>query len=528
MFIDARSIPDGSHITTEICVVGAGAAGITLARELNGSRLACLLLESGGLEFDAKTAELYAGEIIGRPIFDLTACRLRYFGGTTNHWGGWCLPLDPIDFETREGLPYRGWPFGRAALEPWYRRAQEVCQIGPFDYTPAHCGVVEAKLPAPFRGPHFLPRIIQQSPPTRFGSAYGPELRSSPNIIVYFYANACRFETNDAGSQVQSLSVRTLSGRGFKVNAKVFIVAAGGIENARVLLASGPIEGQGIGDGRDLIGRFFMTHIEYWGGRIAVADPPTDFYFDPGGDRTTYWDGYTRREFVSFVGLSEETMRQRHLPNIKLRWEYEVPVARAVVDAATHILTLSEGIDGILADLHSILHDIEGRPEHVSSKQFLREGLPVTGLALRFTLEPMPNPNSRVRLSRERDAIGVRKVAVDWNLTAEDKRNGAAILRLLGAEAARTGFGRVRSFLEDGDDEKWPPGMFGDHHHMGTTRMHRDPSLGVVNEDCRVHGVGNLYVAGSSVFPTAGAANPTLTITALAMRLADHLKEKLG
>ena len=527
MFVDARNISSGSNITTQICIVGAGAAGITLARELNGSGLACVLLESGGTEFDSRTQELYAGDNIGRPFLDLTTCRLRYFGGTTNHWGGWCLPLDPIDFEMREGLPYRGWPFGRVALDPWYRRAQDVCQIGPFDYAPADWGVVQSKLPAPFRGPHFVPRIIQQSPPVRFASAYGLELQSSSNITVYLWANACRFETNDAGSEVQSLSVRTLSGRGFEVDAKVFVLAAGGIENARLLLVSGQKEGQGLGDGRGLIGRFFMTHIHYSGGLLAVADPPTDLYFDPGGGIAIYRGGDMPREFVSFVGLSEETMRQHHLPNIMLQWAYEIPTARGGLNAAVRVLTFSEGAHEMLADLHSILHDIEGRHQYVNSKVFQREGAPVEGLWLYCYLEPVPNRDSRIRLSRERDAIGMRKVAVDWNVTAEDKRNGAAILRLLGAEVARTGFGRLRSFLEDDNDAKWPMDMHGNEHHMGTTRMHRDPSLGVVNEDCRVHGVANLYAAGSSVFPTAGAANPTLTITALALRLADHLKEEL-
>jgi len=512
MFIDLRVVPDGTDITAEVCIVGAGAAGITLAREFNGSGLACVLLESGGTEFDSRTQELYAGDNIGRPFLDLTTCRLRYFGGTTNHWSGWCLPLDPIDFETREGLPYRGWPFGRFWLYRWYRRAQEICQVGPFDYAPDHWGVVQSNLPAPFQGPHFTPRIAQLSPPTRFGSAYGPELQPSSNVTVYLQANACKFETNDAGSEVQSLSVRTLTGRSFKVVAKVFVVAAGGIENARLLLASGQTEDQGVGDGKDLIGRFFMTHICLWAGLLAVADPPADFYFDPGYFRT-FQDGSEPRPFVSFVGLSEETMQQRHLPSIKLLWKYETPGAP---DAG-----------GTLTDVPSILDDIEGRPDYVTGKVFRREGVPVTGPKLFLNLEPMPNPDSRIRLSQERDAIGMRKVVVDWNVTEEDKRNGAAILRLLGAEVARTGFGRLRSFLEDGDDEKWPADMYGDQHHIGTTRMHHDPSLGVVNEDCRVHGVANLYVAGSSVFPTAGAANPTLTIVALALRLADHLKEEL-
>jgi choline dehydrogenase-like flavoprotein len=512
MFVDLRVVPDGTEIAGEICIVGAGAAGITLARELNGSGLVCVLLESGGTEFDSQTQELYAGDNIGRPFSDLITCRLRYFGGTTNHWSGWCMPLDPIDFEKREGVPHRGWPFERPELEPWYRRAQDVCQIGPFSYAPDDWGIVPTRLPTPFRGPHFIPRIAQLSPPTRFGSAYGPELQSSSNIAVYSQANACRFKTNEAGSEVHSLSVRTLSGRRFEVSAKVFVVAAGGIENARLLLASGQTEGHGLGDGRELIGRFFMTHICCWAGFLAVMNPPADFYFDPGYFRT-YQGGSLPRAFVPYIGLSEETMRQRQLPNIKLLWKYEV---------------LGEpGAGGTLTDLPSILHDIEGRPQHVYSKVFRREGVPVTGAKLFLNLEPVPNPDSRIRLGRERDAVGMRKVAVDWNVTAEDKRNGLAVLRLLGAEFARTGFGRLRSLLEDGDDATWPADMFGDQHHMGATRMHRDPSLGVVNENCRVHGVANLYVAGSSVFPTAGAANPTLTITALALRLADHLKDTL-
>jgi len=207
-------------------------------------------------------------------------------------------------------------------------------------------------------------------------------------------------------------------------------------------------------------------------------------------------------------------MRARRLPNVKLFWLYQSPTASNRGEEPTN--------------LPPVLPAAEGRPSHVSGKVFRRGGPVQRGPVLFVALEPMPNPDSRIQLGPQPDAIGMRKVAVDWNVTADDKRNAVAILRLLGAEFARTGFGRLRSFLEDGDDTRWPPDMYGDQHHMGSTRMHRDPALGVVDEDCRVHGVANLYVAGSSVFPTAGAANPTLTITALALRLADHLKEKFG
>ena len=512
MFIDLRTIPDGTTLTAEICIVGAGAAGITLAREFDGSGMACVLLESGGGEFDTKTQELYAGDNTGR-FLDLTTSRLRYFGGTTNHWAGGCLPLDPIDFEAREGLPNRGWPFSGFELYRWYRRAQEVCQLGPFDYEPEHWGLAQSQLPVPFRGPHFVPRIIQLSPPTRFSLVYGPQLQSSSNVTVAVYGNACRFETNEAGGEVQSLSVRTLTGLSFKVNAKAYVGAAGGIENARLLLASGPAEGDGIGAGRNLIGRFFMTHINFRGGQVALAVPPTDADFNPGYDRT-FTNGGVSRRFVAVASLSEATMRARRLPNVKLFWLYQSPSASDRGEPP--------------ADAPPILHATEDHRSDSRGKVFRREGMAQRGPMLFVALEPMPNPDSRIQLGPQPDAIGMRRVAVDWSVTADDKLNAVAILRLLGAEFARTGFGRLRSFLEDGDDTRWPPDMYGDQHHMGSTRMHRDPALGVVNEDCRVHGVANLYVAGSSVFPTAGAANPTLTITALALRLADHLKEKFG
>jgi choline dehydrogenase-like flavoprotein len=138
----------------------------------------------------------------------------------------------------------------------------------------------------------------------------------------------------------------------------------------------------------------------------------------------------------------------------------------------------------------------------------------------------MPNPDSRIGLGGDTDAFGLRKVTIDWQLTADDKRGMAAGHRLFGAELGRVGFGRFRSSVSD-DEVSWPEDMYGDEHNIGTTRMHRDPRLGVVDENCRVHGVANLYVAGSSLFPTEGAANPTLTIVALALRLADHIKERL-
>ena len=163
MFVDARSVPPGTVIETEVCIVGAGAAGITLAREFINSGFRVALLESGDFDFKDKTQDLYGGANIGRRYFDPkdVGLRLRYFGGTTNHWGGWCAPLDPLDFEEREGVPHSGWPFSRDYLEPWYRRAQTVLQLGPYGYAPGDWGINPSDIPPPFNGPHFVCQVCR-------------------------------------------------------------------------------------------------------------------------------------------------------------------------------------------------------------------------------------------------------------------------------------------------------------------------------------------------------------------------------
>ena len=176
MIIDARTVPSGTIVETEVCIIGAGAAGIALAREFIDAPFRVALLESGGMEIDFDTQELYEGQSIGLPLDPLTLSRLRYFGGSTNHWGGYCLPLDPIDFEQRDDFAYHGWPFPKSDLDPWYARAQAVCKLGPYDYRPSSWGIPANKIPPPFAGPYFETKVLQENP-LRFGPDYAPELR---------------------------------------------------------------------------------------------------------------------------------------------------------------------------------------------------------------------------------------------------------------------------------------------------------------------------------------------------------------
>jgi choline dehydrogenase-like flavoprotein len=527
MFVDARSVPAGTIIESDLCIIGAGAAGITLARQFLSAGLRVSLVESGGLEYEDATQQLYAGTSVGLDFPSLLTSRAREFGGTTNFWGGWCLPLDPIDFEPRDGLPYRGWPIRRTDLDPWYAKAQQLVQIGPYEYRPEKWGIRLNDIPPPFNGPNLVCRMLQCSPPTNFAKAYGAELKQSGAVTVFLHANAVHLADDEPGHTVQQLAIATLDGNKFTVQSRFYVLAAGGIETARLLLASGKEGGPGLGNAKGLVGRYFMAHIEYDSSTVAVADPHTDFTFCTNETLISSgrYYGPFGLKFVTFVAVAEERIRALALPNCKYRWSFTYAPEMAGIDAFRRLLNRES--DHTMSDVMEVARHIGGAGEFAFRKAMGWPLYPVRAINVHMTSEPLPNPDSRITLGDDRDALGMRRVVVDWRLTPEDKRAALALQHLLGTEVGRTGFGRLRLNLKE-DDTTWPTDLFGDQHHMGTTRMHADPALGVVDADCRVHGLSNLYVASSAVFPTAGAANPTLTIVALALRLADHIKRQLA
>jgi choline dehydrogenase-like flavoprotein len=272
VLIDARTLAENTTVTTDICIVGAGAAGITLAREFSGKSFRVCLLESGGLEFENETQSLYAGEIVGLPYIPLEIARLRYFGGTTNHWGGFCQPLDESDFESREWIPHSGWPFSKSHLDPFYERAQSILELGPFRYE-AEAWETESDRRLPFMGQGVITKMVQFSSPTRFGRVYRNEIAQAENIRTYLHANVIEIEATKDVQAVTRLRVACLQGNRFWVSGKLFILAAGGIENARLLLLSNKLQRGGLGNQNDLVGRFFMDHIGLRSGITLLSDP---------------------------------------------------------------------------------------------------------------------------------------------------------------------------------------------------------------------------------------------------------------
>ncbi|MDJ0687945.1 MAG: GMC family oxidoreductase [Xenococcaceae cyanobacterium MO_188.B32] len=540
MLIDIRELPENTLIESDICIVGAGAAGIALAQEFIDQPYQVCLLESGGLDFEEATQSLYQGEHIGVPFQPLGESRARYLGGSTNLWGGWSRPLDDIDFEYRPWMPYSGWPIPKAELNPYYQRAQKVSGLrsDKYDFAEWEDALKELQIHRPPLPEQIETYIWQIVPPThlRFGQAYKAELEQASNIKTYLHANVVEIETNDPAKSVTRMQVATPEGKKFWVSAKAFILAVGGIENPRLLLASNQVQSNGLGNQHDLVGRFFMEHPYLQSGEIEFSEPPVLYTKENIKVGETF--------LGTALGLSKQIQQQEQLLNFCTRlvtilpdWveafnslKFKLRGKKGIFHEAFPTITEGQryrGNTSALEDLSKVIANLDRIAVRAYAKLFDKSFY--TGQSnlckLHLIGEQAPNPDSRITLSSERDRLGVNRVQLDWRLSPIDKYTIQRSQELIAEEFARSGLGKVQ--IELTNDESWDS-VVGSYHHMGTTRMSTNPSQGVVNQDCRVHGISNLYVAGSSVFPTSGLSNPTLTLIALAIRLADHLKETMA
>jgi choline dehydrogenase-like flavoprotein len=516
MHTDARTLPGGSVLEGDLCIVGAGPAGISMALDWIGSSRTVLLLEGGGFEHDPAMQDLHRGENVGLPYYPLEAARLHYFGGTTGHWAGFCSPYDPIDFEKRDWVPHSGWPITREELDPFYRRAQRVLELGPYEYEASDWQRRDAALlPLALNPRAMWTKMWQFSPPTRFGARYRDAIVNARNVHLYTYANVCEVEANEPLTAVSALRVRTLDGREYTVRARHYVLACCSIQNARLLLASNSRAPAGLGNSHDLVGRYFMEHLEMPGGHLALAP-------SHAATMKMYGLDFGRTKARGELALTAAVQRERRILN-----------GTVSLEPGDITQTAPSTFQWATPEVVAWFREFTGSTEELPPPPGLPEG-PPAGTPRRFfhlgtRQEQAPNPSSRVTLSTERDALGVPRVKLDWRLTQLDRRSFRALYEAMATEFGRDGAGRVR--ILDwvlAHDTGWPELLSGGWHHMGTTRMHRDPRQGVVDANCRVHGIGNLYVAGASAFPTAGAANPTLTLVALSLRLSDHLKTTLA
>ena len=530
MLIDARGIPGGTAVQSDVAIVGAGAAGISLALELANRGFAVCLLESGGTQPDWEHQALYSGRSVGLPHCPLDVCQLRFLGGNTNAWGGWCRPLEPIDFEQRPWVDASGWPFPASELQPFYRRAHELCQSKD-DYSVQDAveelGQARAE-PLAFDPARLETLIYRFSPPTRFGQVYRDRLKREPSLRCLLHANVLGMKADAAAGSIARLFVGTLGGGRFEVTAKDYVLAAGGIENARLLLLSNDVMSAGLGNRHDLVGRYYMDH-PHTQRRLVV--PSRRLHSG------LYGELFRPRRIMARIALPEEVQRREKLLGYSanlhpIYFGHDSPGWAAVRDMA-HAISRSRRFDPYhrvppysrkKLTLGSWV-DVARWPVRTAAAGLLRAFRPnrfVSTFMLESKPEQAPNPASRITLDDERDAFGLRRVKVDWRMLPIDRRTAVRGEEIVGAEFERLGIGALTP-LQPGEVEGWPENLESGWHQLGTTRMHAQETRGVVDPNARVHGLSNLYVAGGSIFPTGGTAPPTLTIVALALRLAAHL-----
>ncbi len=501
MFLDAKYVPHQQNIHADLCIIGAGAAGITMAMELNGTGIKIALLESGGMAYDERTQALYHGTNIGRPSFDVHVNRLRYFGGTTNHWAGHCRPLDDIDFSQRGWVAHSGWPLDRQSLNPYYARAQPMVGLGPDQYESLDFFTHKLKLPALALDERRLKTVVyNQSPPTRFGVEYRKTLANSENITVYLNANVLALARKSHSEKIEAAEVACIDGPRFTLRAKIFVVATGGMENARLLMLSQRANPRGLGINHELVGKYFMDHI--------LLRPGADISFSRAD---TNFDLYRRihriagGKMFAVMAASNALMKAEKLPNFRI-----------------HLVSAPPYYDRPIGRISAKLD--RSNKAYDDATQAADFG----SIALHLVLEPEPNPLSSIDLNDEKlDVFGQPSIRVNWQLVESDLHNAHRALELAALEFGRLGLGRSFGKIYR-DKTQWPDNLEAGRHHCGTTRMAESIEKGVVDHHCRVHGLQNLYLAGSSVFPTIGYANPTLTIIALALRLSDNLKSDLS
>ena len=513
----------------DVCIIGTGVAGLTIARELLPQGLKVGLIESGGEDYDEDQQQLNDAENIGFDYYKIIDCRLRIFGGTTAIWGGRCAPLDAIDLQKRDWVPHSGWPISMKDLEQPYRKARKMIGLPTY-------GVQEdlaRRKRENFHGMNEegfeVTRWEFDKKHDRFQMDNTQDVVKSPECTLMLHQTVVNINVDpETGSKVTSVTIRNRRGEDRQIRARRFVLATGGLENPRLLLNARDHHKDGIGNQNGLVGRFFMEHPRVRGGAIKTKRPLAILRAcyrmeNVGGVKTVSLirptDKLQEEEKVLNHGVTVMAIKPEHAPiNLVIRF----------YNGLRGSLSPSKGNRFLWRNMKNFALWLNRQAEPYISALLVRLGLRQLNVIIRA--EQAPNFESRVILSDEKDHMGLNRIKLDWRFSEMDKESVRIITQKFGNFLEKKNLGSIElaSWLSDPEKEWEIDPLIGFHHiggyhHMGTTRMAETDAEGVVDKDCKVFGTKNLYVAGCSVFPTGGWGNPTLTIAALAVRLGEHL-----
>lgn len=550
MIIEARELLTAASVPYDVCIVGAGPAGIALAHRLAGASRTCVV-ESGSRTTSAFTDALR--EVESHGILVKTSSRERVLGGASTTWSGLSSPLDDIDFRHRPWVPHSGWPITRQDLEPYYEAASRTFRFPSREHLSSLSWLPSALTDIPRWSGLEEKTFLAADPPQNFGAEFGDVFQSDVDLVLG--GTVTNLEGDAATGAATGVRLALQGGGALSLRARVTVLACGGIENARLLLNSTFACREGLGNDHGQVGRYFMNHPKAYCGAINLTRPqgPLPGYFGflfPGlgyagyaglrltpslQEREEVLNSYVRFEpvfdwsdnrgvdaFVQYTKRSAAMMNVFRRANrdrvVELRSYSETGDDPDGISQKQGLALHMERFGNIARDWRTVARYARTRLSHGAQPR-------VTSIRLRNFMEMAPHPDNRVELSERTDTFGMRLPRVSHQCGALDKRSVVVLHQTLRKEAGGASWGTLRSTLSE-DTEPWPID-YDASHHMGATRMGTDPATSVVNKDCRLHATDTVCLAGASVFSTSGCANPTYTLVALALRLGDHLKERL-
>jgi choline dehydrogenase-like flavoprotein len=522
MIIDLETTSENLELVSDICIVGSGAAGLAIATELLPTRLSVVLVESGGREPEPPTQALYDVAISGLPHPGSTQGRFRILGGSTTKWGGQALPLMPSDFEKREWVPHSGWPIVFEELSEYYERACRFLLLDHLNFDTDLFAYLRTRPPS-FDKEKLWYHFSKWSPKPNLREHYLPGIRTSNACTLLLHANVTEIQLEEHQNRVASIQVRSLKGHRATLRAREFVLCVGGIETARLLLANNKQAPGGIGNEHGLVGRFFQDHPSAFVGWLNSSDQA----------RTQRLFNVFHKRGVKYsvrCTATPQWQREHKTLNVSMGATFEQADSTLQDAKDVYLAVRQRKFD---RDLPAKFLRTMRHPSSVLLPAYYfalrrRSFAPGARIRIGLTSEQEPNPDSRILLSETTDALGMPRADVGWRLTDLTLHTIRQFARTLCEQFRHASIGEIA--LEPWvlqDSSEWTNHVTDQYHHIGTARMHDSPSYGVVDRNCQVHGVSNLFIGSSAVFPTSGHSNPTLTIIALCIRLADRLQKGL-